>query len=657
MTAFVFMMILFFGACAGMATPGLVDTWGLSFMLFYWFAFASLVGMVRFFPDGWSNRRIFWVILVIGLVLRGIFAWFPASFDVNRYVWEGYIQTEGFNPYIFAPNDPALSPIASGPLRDIWERINHKELTACYPPLSMFLFRALATVRPDPQFFKLVMAMLDAAVLLPLAVILKKDSLPLTRLLWYAANPLLLVFIAGEGHLDSLMVLLLCLGVAFSLRGKDHWGFLCIGGAGMAKYLAWLALPFLLRADNWKKSWIAFLPGFLFLAFSDAGLRVFRSAASFGTSMHYNDSLAAILRPILGSGTILAAIAILIMGLLIVFLTVQDRLRSLFLAFGCLLICLPTLHPWYLSLVAPFAAAFASPAWIFLHASTAFTFPVMATDYATGVFQEIHWLKLFEYVPFFGLLVFSIFRRCVKSGRQFQEVKSLSVIVPTLNEADYIGTCLETLSSQPAVSQVIVADGGSDDATRDICERFGATVVSCPRGRGLQIREGIRVARGDVIMILHADCRLRDGVTRQIVDTLNAAPYLVGGAVGMAFEPRGGRKGVITFLNNLRTRLTDIAFGDQGQFFRTEALPIIGGFPAQMFMEDVELSFRLKEVGPLAFLPRGVVVSGRRWDKGPFMANVIIVLHVCIRYLIERRLGLSGGDADDYYNRYYGPSS
>jgi rSAM/selenodomain-associated transferase 2 len=656
MRLFVLSLLSFCSLAVCMAAGGPVGKWGLHFALLYGLAFVFLAAMVRFFPNDWGVRRTFWVGLLSGIFLRLLFLWFPPNLDVNRYVWEGYIQSLGFNPYTLSPNDPMLSALAAGPLQEIWQGINHKEFSACYPPLAMLLFRLLAAVRPDPLFFKIVMALFDIAVLLPLAAILKRYSLPPVRLLWYAANPLLLVFIAGEGHLDSLMVFLLCLGIALVFNHKARWGFFCIGGAVMTKYFAGLAILFLIRKNNWKKTWPALLPFMLYLPFLDAGSGLFRSCTVFGSNLHYNDSLTAVLRPFLGAGTIPMVGFILVVALGVIFLTVHDRLRSLMFAFGCLLICLPTLHPWYLALIVPFAATFQSPAWLFLQAAVVFTFPVLVMEYATGVFQEVHWLKYFEYVPFFGFLIWGLFRGGANYGRRFEKVGTLSIVVPTLNEGNRIGGCLRALSRQSDVSEVIVADGGSKDNTVEIVKCFGAVVVYASRGRGIQIQEGIKRATGDVILILHADCRLRNGICRRILDKLNQDRGLSGGAVSMTFDPGGGRKRIIAVLNNLRARFAGVAFGDQGQFLRSEILPLIGGFPDQMLMEDVELSLRLKESGRVAFLSQGIAVSGRRWENRSFMSNVIMVLRLFFRYLIERRLGLAPCNMQDYYHRYYGDS-
>jgi GT2 family glycosyltransferase len=98
--------------------------------------------------------------------------------------------------------------------------------------------------------------------------------------------------------------------------------------------------------------------------------------------------------------------------------------------------------------------------------------------------------------------------------------------------------------------------------------------------------------------------------------------------------------------------VTGIAFGDQAQFVRAEALRRIGGVPALMLMEDVELSLRLKTAGLLVYLGQGVRASGRRWQQGSFRKNFWMVVGLFFRYLLKRRLSLNP-DESRYYRKYY----
>ncbi len=109
----------------------------------------------------------------------------------------------------------------------------------------------------------------------------------------------------------------------------------------------------------------------------------------------------------------------------------------------------------------------------------------------------------------------------------------------------------------------------------------------------------------------------------------------------------------IAWLNNTRARWTGIAFGDQAQFFRKDALARIGGFPGMMLMEDIELSLRLKEQGQICFISKGVTVSNRRWEKKGFWGNIWRVLWLSCSYLVQRRLGIGDPERRDFYKRYY----
>ena len=203
-----------------------------------------LIGLVRTFPNNLKISHAFFLVAVLGIAARAAFIFFPPNTDVYRYIWEGAIQNYGFNPYLFAPADPAVADLAHGELADIWQRINNKSLSAIYPPIAMLFFRLLAWISPTPFFFKAAFLLLDVGAMAILALMLQQRDLPASRLLFYAANPLVIVFIAGEAHMDSLQVFFLLLGVYFLLNCRRALGFLSLGVAVMTKYMAAFAAPF-----------------------------------------------------------------------------------------------------------------------------------------------------------------------------------------------------------------------------------------------------------------------------------------------------------------------------------------------------------------------------------------------------------------------------
>jgi rSAM/selenodomain-associated transferase 2 len=495
----------------------------------------------------------------------------------------------------------------------------------------------------------------DIGVMIVLMLMIKQRGVLPSRLLLYAANPLILLYISGEGHLDIIQVFFLCLALYLILCQKSPaTGFLMLGLAILSKYSALVALPFLVNGENRTKSLAVLIPLILYIPYMDAGAGIFQSLGEFGTHFHYNDSMTGLIRYLRGGHYLFVSICLLGICLVWVYFFIHDQLRGVYLALGCLLVFLPTLHPWYIVLIAPFLVFFPSRAWLYLQAAVIFTFPVSAIEFNTGVFREISWLKLFEYLPFYGLLLYGLFRGgFLFRDKSYAKPRCISAVIPTLNESRSLIRCLESLQNRTALNEIIVADGGSIDGTPALAAKLGARVVESPKGRGLQIRKGVESASGDVIVILHADCAVKSGVFKRILKKLESDPYTVGGAVGMQFERNNPKTLVIAFFNNLRMFLTGISFGDQAQFFRTEALAAAGGFPSMMLMEDVELSLRLKEVGRLVFLRKGILVSGRRWLGNGFTGNLMTVFHLFPRYLIERRFCRRDTLKRNYYDIYY----
>lgn len=622
-------------------------------MALYGGGFVLLVMMVRFFPAHMKAAHALGLIAALGFIARSAFLFFPPNTDIYRYIWEGAIQNHGFNPYILSPDDPALAFLAQGELSGLWQDINHKWLSAIYPPAAMLFFRLLAGISPNPLFFKAVFLLFDMGVVAILAALLRMRRLPACMLLLYSANPLVIVFISGEGHLDVLQVFFLCLCLFLVLNRSIAGGYLSLGLAMMSKYLSAAVAPLCFQRRAGWKALALLLPFALFIPYLSAGSGLFRTLGEFATRMHYNDGVTEVAGALFGSWSLQAAAVFFFLGLVWVWLAEDDLLRSVYLVIGCLLLVLPTLHPWYLVMIAPFLCFFPSRAWLYLQASMLFTFPVLGHEFRAGVFQEIGWLKLIEYLPFFGLLAWGLIRNGrLADPRTYRAPESISVIIPVLNEAEHIGRLLADLQNRPWVQETIVSDGGSADDTIAVAKAFGARVVSGEKGRGLQIRSAAEAARGDVLLILHADARLQPEATARIIAALSADRGAAGGFFGMQFADANMAQRAIAILNNVKAIATGVSFGDQAQFVRAEALWRMGGFPGIMLMEDVELSLRLKALGGAIYLGPGVTVSGRRWQAGKFTRNIWTVGALFFRYLLERRLERK---ADDkwYYRKYY----
>jgi len=199
----------------------------------------------------------------------------------------------------------------------------------------------------------------------------------------------------------------------------------------------------------------------------------------------------------------------------------------------------------------------------------------------------------------------------------------LSIIMPALDEAAGIEAALATLAPFRARGvEVIVVDGGSRDNTADLARPLADRVIAAPRGRSLQMNAGAGVARGDVLMFLHADTRLPDDADRLVLDGLTRS-----GRTWGRFDVRfdGDALALVAVMMNTRSRLTGIATGDQAVFVTRAAFDAAGGFPPIALMEDVALSARLKRGGRPLCLRAKVTTSPRRWRKHGVLRTILLM--------------------------------
>jgi rSAM/selenodomain-associated transferase 2 len=190
----------------------------------------------------------------------------------------------------------------------------------------------------------------------------------------------------------------------------------------------------------------------------------------------------------------------------------------------------------------------------------------------------------------------------------------VSVIIPTLNEAATIVQALRQLKTQHC-DEIIVADAMSPDGTAGLARRESVVVVDSSRGRGVQQNRGAAASSGDVLVFLHADCRLENGAIAVLRQYLARHPRVPGGCFRMRIEDSHPLYRAIDTAAHLRAGLLGLPYGDQGIFIRRSVFESLGGFPETPLMEDVLISLKLRHEGRLAVLPARILVSPRRWRQ------------------------------------------
>jgi rSAM/selenodomain-associated transferase 2 len=192
----------------------------------------------------------------------------------------------------------------------------------------------------------------------------------------------------------------------------------------------------------------------------------------------------------------------------------------------------------------------------------------------------------------------------------------ISVVIPTLDAAKTLpATFLSIFDAaiDGIVSEVIVCDGGSTDATRKIAEEAGATVIESERGRGQQLRAGAAAARKAWLLFLHADTALERGwiedaqaFIRKGEDAAAAFRFRLADS---GFQPR-----LLEAAVALRCRLFRLPYGDQGLLISRALYDAVGGFAPIPLMEDVDLVHRLGRAR-IAMLNAAAVTSAERFRR------------------------------------------
>ncbi|MEO5721602.1 MAG: hypothetical protein ABIR71_09050 [Chthoniobacterales bacterium] len=370
---FILFLALEIALCAAL---NLFDDWTLAEMpvrfvvcgMFCGFAFLLAVSD---FPTSISARKqelLFWG---IAIVLRLVVLPLEPGDDFWRYQWEGKIQNAGFNPYVQAPDDPALDG-----MRDEfpnWYKINHRHSQAIYPPGTELVFAGLSRISESPLLYKLLFAVADLATAGLLLLLIPAGSRYIGAA-WYAWNPLIVYSFAGSAHFDSLMVLPMVAGVALLTRSetatasRTKWILALAASAlfGLAisiKLIPLLLLPLCVFALRGRAVAIALalaIPGALCLLYGWPQIPIWDSLRSFAYVTRLNDLFWWIIEETIWPNprqknyhyNVVILIAVCAVSLLFI----RNWKRGMLWVMGTAIILSPVLHPWYLTWLLPFAA-------------------------------------------------------------------------------------------------------------------------------------------------------------------------------------------------------------------------------------------------------------------------------------------------------------
>jgi len=289
------------------------------------------------------------VVIATGLGARIAFLGVPPilSDDLYRYLWEGRVLAHGMNPWAFPPDHPALTA-----LRDpaVWPRVNHPELSAIYPPLSLAGYAFVSTVSYSVGAARLWVLVHEAALMLVLAAALRRTEKSEAWVAAYAWNPLAIVEFAGAGHNDPTSMLWLAVALLLAER-RPVGSALAFSAAVLTKLAPLLALPFLWRGWSGRAriTCVAVAGGGL-LFYGALTRGVSSGLGAYVDRWRNNELLFDLLARWGGSPAIarLTAVLLVIAAIAWGFSRLMEAEDGARLAIRTGLLTGPVMHPWYL---------------------------------------------------------------------------------------------------------------------------------------------------------------------------------------------------------------------------------------------------------------------------------------------------------------------
>ena len=225
-------------------------------------------------------------------------------------------------------------------------------------------------------------------------------------------------------------------------------------------------------------------------------------------------------------------------------------------------------------------------------------------------------------------------------------MRRISVIIPALNEAGEIDITLAALARlREGGGEVIVADGGSTDSTREIARSLCDQLVQAPRGRARQMNAGAARARGELLWFLHADSPPSFAVLDQLANAAEACTTW--GRFDVRLSGPGLLLRATEWLMNRRSHLTGICTGDQGIFVRRDVFEQLGGYAEIALMEDIEISRRLRRRAWPCRLQGPLLTSSRRWEQNGVVRTILTMWRLRLAFFL-------GADPEKLARQYRG---
>ena len=385
-----------------------------SFIVFF-FAYFVLLKKQNAGSDEKNIQKSLFLIIAFGMIFR--LTLLPTSYstsdDVHRYLWEGKVLVNGYNPYTTPPNDSSLIHLRD----ENFEKVTFKNMSAIYPPFSQIVFAVNYLIAGNSTIFLkviyLIFEFITLIFILKLLLLKGKDA---KLILLYAWLPLPIMEYFINAHLDIIGITFLILFIYYFEKQKYHISSIMLALAFLSKLFALLLLPLVIKKVGFKKAikfYLIFILTCLifYLPFISQNPDILAGLFKYLAHWEFNGSIYNLIKFIFSRGEIarMVCAVLLSISVLIISFRYKDFVNGVFAVFLCIVIFSTTLYPWYLGWIAVLNvfAGFYSVLSLF------FTINFSNFTPLAEKWKEYPIVWIIEYVPFYSLLFYDLWKRKV----------------------------------------------------------------------------------------------------------------------------------------------------------------------------------------------------------------------------------------------------
>lgn len=361
-----------------------------------------------------SKNKLALFIIASGILFRAtlIPSGITTSDDVYRYIWEGKVLYNGYNPYQHPPGDSTLIPLHS---KELPSKVAFHTFAAIYPPFSQVLFTVNYIISGENELgLKLIFLICEAITMVLITLILRERKKPITHVIYYAWLPLPIMEYFVNAHVDPVGIMFFILFIYYSLKNNVPLAAVAFAFSFLSKLYPVFLLPLIVKKFGFKKSFLfGVICGVIiigaFIPFLPKDRFVAESLIKYMTHWQFNSSFYYIFLNLLHNGYQAKIICniMLITTVLSISYFYKDFLKAVCYVLIAVIAFSATIYPWYFGWVAAVnpVFGFASLASLF------FTINLSNLTPLSIGWKEYWWVLLLEYVPFYSLLLLDIVRQ------------------------------------------------------------------------------------------------------------------------------------------------------------------------------------------------------------------------------------------------------